>query len=369
MAEFDFTDGASDEVPAPGGFSVPLDFVLDLETEFSAYMRERQEERSYFIGPSGASRCIKQQAYQYLEIEPPKKRSTDAADLGTLLHLGWSALIKAQFDPSEREADVKITIQGMPRDGSADDVDWVNRIVTDLKTAKDTVFQSWLNKGTPYEEYWGQLELYALGLRQMYGGDWTMRIKAINRETGAQQDYERPADPEVGLALAAKAAAKHTVLMASVENAESGADPLEIVDLYPREGKGPGRGMPCDYCDFASLCWSEPDPGSPYSPQSDTIREDREALGQVAAEYLEASAESRKWEERRKDAAAFLKGVVGVFPGPDGGNFSITQVGGNEKSAPDCEAMQSTLKGLGLSIPMKEYKTARYARVVKKKGK
>lgn len=345
-----------------------LERILEAEDEFGTYMRERQDERSYFIGPSGIGGCFKQQAYWYHEVEPPVHRSTDAADLGTLMHLGWSALIKAQFDPKERRGDVSIHTEGMPRPGSADDVDFVNRIVTDVKTAKDVIWQGWVNRGTPYQGYWDQVEVYALGLRQMYGGDWTLRIKGFNRETGAHMDFERAADPERGLALVEKVAYRHKTLLDSSSLVGVAGDALTLVETFPREGAGPGRGMPCDYCEFVSLCWpSISDPDDPRSPQSLTVEGDDLALGALAMEYLDAAQEERKGAQRKKDAQAFLKGQDGEYPGPDGNTYRISTVGGRSQQVPDCTAMEERLTELGEAVPLRWSQTTSYPRITRLK--
>jgi hypothetical protein len=335
---------------------------------YQDYMDGQQEGRSHFIGPSGVNSCYRQNAYRYLEVEPSNQRSKAAADLGTLMHLGWSAMISSQFDPAERRPDVPIRIQGMPREGSADDVDFVNKIVTDLKSAKDRVWQGWVNYAGPYESYWEQCELYALGLRQMYGGEWTLRIVGINRETGEVAEWERVQDVEVAQALVDKAAARHTALTASTAMTAAGALPLEVVDQYPREGKGPGMGMPCDWCEFMDLCWPDPstDDGT---PQSETIREDAEAIGRYAQEYLEAAAASRKADTQKREAQQFLKGLAGDFPLPDGGTVSITQVGGKPKQVVDCDAAAERLKELGEEVPMVWSRRASYPRVSKRAAK
>lgn len=342
---------------------------MNEDDTYAKYMDANQEGRSYFIGPSGVDHCYRQQAYQYMEVEPSEAVSVDAANLGTLFHLGWSSIIRSMYDPADREPDVRVEIEGMPRSGSADDVDYANMVVSDLKTAKDRVWQSWLNNAGPYDSYWAQLELYALGLRQKHGGDWTLRIIAFNRETGEVEEYTRPADPEVGLALVAKAAGRHNELTAAAAVTASVGNPLLLVDSFPREGKGPGRGMPCDWCPYLSLCWPEPsvDGGT---PQSESIRRDNEEIGAYAAEYLEAAAESSKAERRKYDAQAFLKGITGIVPSPDGGQIRIAQVGGAPKQVPDCAQMEQDLIDAGLPVPMKWQRAASYpkiSRVAKKK--
>jgi hypothetical protein len=338
------------------------------DNAYQAYMAANQEGRSPYIGPSGAKGCYRQHAFRYLGVEPAGEFDwhTDAADFGTLLHLGWSAMIASRFDPADRRADVEVRIPGLPRSGSADDVDFVNRIVTDLKTAKDRGWQSWVNGEGPYDNYWDQLELYGLGLHTMYGGEWTLRIVGINRETGQYAEWERVQDLDRARDLAEMVAERHTALTGAVSLTAAGADPLELVEQFPREGAGPGRGMPCDWCPFVAQCWPEPvaDGGS---PQAATIVGDPEAVGRYAAEYLEASAAARKTDGIKRDLQAFLKGVEGEFPGPDGGTYKVAMVGGSAREVPDCDAMQERLTELGEPIPTVWSRRAAYPKVTRKK--
>ena len=335
-------------------------------SEYDEYMAARQVDRSVLIGPSGVSGCIKQHAYKYLGVTPSDEVSTEAADIGTLLHLGWSAMIRAQYDPAERAPDVPIWTEGMPREGSADDVDFANRICTDLKTAKDTVWQMWANRGGPYQDYWDQLEVYALGLRQKYGGDWTLRIVALNRENGRRHEYERPADVERALALVERAGTRHEMLSTTLTLQADGADPLALAEMYPREGRGPGRGMPCDWCEFLSICWPSPSVEG-GTPQSETVRGDAEAIGQYAQEYLEAQQEESKAKARKADAGAFLKGVDGEYPGPDGNTYTVRTIGERPSQVPDCESMKRRLEELGEQVPTKWTSRAAYQRIGRRK--
>lgn len=333
---------------------------IPMEDAYRQWMDDRQAERDFTIGPSGSHTCYRQQAYMYLEVPSTRKKDTNAADLGTLLHLGWSAMIRSQFDPEVRRPDVSIMVPGLPRAGSADDVDYVNHVVTDLKSAKDRVWQMWLNQGSPYDSYWDQVELYALGLRSLLGGDWTMRIVAFNRETGQKQEYERPADPEVGAAIAAKIERRHAALMVSRREVASGASDVQAeLDLYPREGRGPGMGMPCDWCPFMDQCWQMPPQGEggPSTPQAFSVREDATAVGEWAREYVEARTTAGKHYDQQKQAGEFLRGIEGVFPDANGVSYRIGMSGGKPSTAPDCEAMIERLESLGERPIFKEVTT------------
>lgn len=347
------------------------------ESAYRAYMDERQAAHGarFALGPSAASKCYRQAAFEYLDIEPSeppesKARNTNAADLGTLLHLGWSAMIRSRFSPERRQADVPLHAEGMPRGGEADDVDYRERIVRDVKSTKDRVFDMWLREG-PYESHWEQLEVYALALRQQYGGDWTLCVVAINRETGQVEEFMRPADPEVGRAIVARIADMHLTLTRAAIRA-SDDDALSIVEEFPREGKGPGRGMPCDWCPFLSACW--PDPTGPDgTPQSATMDpDDMEAISSLASQYLTASAIAKKAYDQRDDIKPFLSGMDVVVPDPEDPEYELTvkMVGGNPgKPEYDCEAMAERLESLGYAPIMRETTTARYVRIGRRKAK
>lgn len=341
---------------------------------FAVHMEDRQAHHgaNTALGPSAASQCYRKSAFQYLDIKGTTEQNYDAANLGTLLHLGWSAMIRAQFDPKDRAVDVPLQATGMPRKGEADDVDYVNKVVTDLKSAKANVYESWLRNG-PYEDMWQQLQVYALALYELYGGEWTMRLMAFNRETGQRTSFERQADPEVGRAIVDKIATRHSELVAAQSRVLiEGFAADDVVEDFPREGMGPGRGMPCDYCPFVEQCW--PDATGPDgTPQSATMDSDDEAaIASLASEYLALSQTARKAYGARDDIKPFLSGLDAVVPDPEDPAFDLTikMVGGNPgKPEYDCEANAEKLESLGYAPVMRETKTARYVRIGRRKAK
>lgn len=340
---------------------------------YDTYMKVRQASHGshHSLGPSAAGSCLRQAAYKQFQVQPTKAPDTDAADLGTLMHLGWSAMIRAQYDPLERAPDVPVRTKGMPRGGEADDVDFVNKVVRDLKTTKDRVYQMWLNHGGPYEHYWDQLEVYALGLRQQYGGDWTIAVVAFNRETGAHTEWQRDADPEVGQALVQTIADRqHRLDQEHARVTFGNVSAVEAAEQVEREGKGPGRGFPCDWCEFVDICW--PDVEGDVTPQAATTDPDDDlAVGQFALEYLEHKAAERKEAAAAKDARVFIEGLDRVVPDPNdpSAELVVRMVGGNPKDEPDCEAMAERLEMLGESPIMRTVLTARYPSVRRRKKK
>ena len=311
---------------------------LDLRSTMQKFMDNKQAGKSYLIGPSGVGGCNRQQAYRYFGTPPSDFRPKDKADLGTLLHLGWGAMLAAMFDPTERRGDVEVVVPGLPRPGEADDVDFVNLIVTDLKTANDRAWQAAINRDGPYENYWDQAEMYAFGLWSQYGGQWTLRIVLFNTEKGGEVEFTRPADPVRGERLAHVMAARHEALAEAVAR---GGSPEE----FPQEGNGPNTGFPCDWCEFTSACWPTPD--GDLSPQAATIVADPEKVAEKAAEYLLARDEESAIKRRKDAAFAFLRGIVGEF-----GDYRVSKTRDSEgEMVPDVESMLDILKEHGIPVP------------------
>jgi hypothetical protein len=311
---------------------------LDLRSTMQKFMDAKQEGKSGLIGPSGVGDCYRKQAYVYFGAEPTDYREKGKADLGTLLHLGWSAMLAAMFDPKERRGDVRVEVPGLPRGGESDDVDFVNLIVTDLKSANDRAWQSAINRDGPYENYWDQVEVYAYGLHAEYGGQWTLRIVLFNTEKGGEVEFTRPADPVRGERLANVMAARHEALTFAVDE---GGQPED----FPQEGNGPGRGFPCDWCEFVSGCW--PDWVGDLSPQAQTIMDDEGTVEAYAEQYLTASAAESAAKKLKYDAAAFLSGIRGTF-----GGFTVSRTkDGEGEDVPDADAMVALLGSLKQQVP------------------
>lgn len=341
------------------------DFTPD--SPLTDYCAKIQAGRSKLIGASDASTCYRQQAYRYFETPKTDTSESWLADMGTLFHLGWGAVIAAQYRPEERTTAVRLELEELPRPIEADDVDYVNAVVYDVKTTSDRAWQAWLNAGSPYDDHWAQAKLYGLALHRMDGRAWTIGIIAFNRETGRHHIYERPLDVSEAESLARELKARDWTLFMASEVAADGSP-----EDFPREGAGPGRGYPCDWCEWVSACWPDVPPGDKRTPQSMTIDpEDVLAVEALAAEYLDASAEATAAEKRRKDAAVFLRGLSGEF-----GAFKVSTVGGRPKDpVVDTDAavtMLSDLVGQG-GLPMKPggftATSVRIARLSKAPGK
>lgn len=308
------------------------------------------------LGPSDTGACLRRSAYRLHGYAPSdEEEAADKARFGSLLHAGWSAAITALADP-DHLADVRVHIRGLLADGHADDVDFRNKVVTDLKTTGDRAWGRWVNNGIP-DRMWDQVELYAYGLLGMdYEGPWTLCIQLLNRETGQITPFERAADPEHGRVLAERLAERQQALIDS-------ASPDDI----DREGAGPDTGFPCDYCEFLTLCWPTPDDPA-LSPQAATIAEDPYLIELTLNDYLLASAEESKARRAKDEARAFLTGLK-----PETyGSIRLTWRGGNDKGeVDDPDAAIARLRALGMDVPTKRKITAKsinVQRVVKRAG-
>lgn len=294
---------------------------LDTRDPLTAYCESVQSTRETSLGASDAGGCYRAQAYAYFGVEPTEPDDPLKANLGTLIHLGWSQLIALRYRPEDRQADVPLTLYELPRPVTADDVDWANHIVRDVKSTSEYAWQSWLNRGSPYESQWAQAMVYGLGLWRLDPSiEWTVAIVAIDRESGRLVEYHRELDLDWAQEVVDKLAERHAVLTAAVS---VGGSP----ESFTREGNGPGRGFPCDWCSWTSRCWPGVSAGYRGTPQSVTIQGCDDVIEATAATYLEAAAAEKAASERRKDAAVYLNGITGTF-----GEYRVRTIGGNERA-------------------------------------
>lgn len=313
----------------------------DPRTDLRRWDEDRPRTQQPSVGPSDTGGCIRQHAYRHHRTEPSdRKRSEAAARLGSLIHLGYAAML-TQMDLPGRESEVWVTLPGLRAPGRADDVDRINRVVLDVKTTSGRAFTRWCTYGLP-ERMWDQVDIYAYGLWLLDGPagephNWTLAILLINRETGEEQRFERPADPDHGARLV-------ELLIQEQEALDASNSPEE----FPREGAGPGRGMPCDWCPWMRRCWGPPRHDG-LSEQSASVADDPAAVAAHADAYLTAREEESKAKRIKDDARAFLEGLPpGLY-----GDAEIGWTGGNPTPpVPDADAMADLLTSLGYPVPL-----------------
>jgi len=321
-------------------------------TDLERWDAARDRSGQIALGPSDTDRCLRQSGFSHHGAPKTDDRSRGLMLLGSLLHLGWGEIVKAAGDPM-RQSEVTIEIPGLGADGHADEVDYRTKTVVDLKTTSDRRWVRWVTVG-PERSAWDQVELYAYGLWWKEHHDteradvdpeqpWTLRIMALNRETGSLEPFEQPADHERGARLAERLVDRQARLDASTS-------PEDL----PREGAGPDRGFPCDYCDFVTVCWPEPEDGR--SPQSETIAHDPAAIAAAAEDYLAHREIASKAKSGQDDARAFLQGI----PEGDYGTVRIKWSGGRPlPPKPDVDAIVEALTLAGVDVPTKAARSAR----------
>jgi hypothetical protein len=326
--------------------------MMSVEDILHRWFNDKQEgRRGEPMGPSAAHSCIRQQAYRQLGALPTDPMSTEKADVGTLIHLGVMQILNEQFFRSELATEYPVQVPGLDRKGSADIVFWLARTLVDVKTYGDRAFKARVEANAPYSGQWDQTDLYALGVNGEAGEDVidTVQILAINRDTGEYATFTKAHDKDRALDVAAEMSLRQ----ASIDEAKDALadptrdlDPVVLAETFPREGYGPGRGMPCDWCPFMSQCW--PVPFGDLSPQSATVVDNPEEVARWAGEYRQATANAKEWTDRKYAAQAFLQGITGSF-----GEWAVSQqAAAKDTDIPDVDAMIDLLTELGVKVPM-----------------
>lgn len=255
----------------------------------------------------------------------PEPVDNRRATLGTVIH-------KAAQDAREvrypwRRYEMTVQIPGLARPGRIDEYDPVLGEVTDDKTAGSGKW-TWIGTEGPNAEAWGQVNIYAYALHEMGWPVRTVRIIAINRDTGEEEHFRRPVDLAAGLA-----ALDELLLLATL---------LELGIVPQRDGVGPGS-FPCSWCPARSHCWDIPAAvAAGRSPESWTL------LGAEPSDAAIAWAAERVWEAAKtKNAAGKAKDVAeklleGVRPGTYGG-FEVRR---RSRKMPDYKAGHGQVVGL-----------------------
>jgi hypothetical protein len=299
---------------------------MQSDPDLLAWTSTRQAQRDNSrISPSAIhGGCLRQHAY-WQHGHTPSDKDTHAADFGTLLHAGWSAMISERYDPQVRQPDVPVTIGDMH--GTADDVDWTHRIVTDLKTVSGFYWDRLYALQTIPEGMFRQGNLYAHGLAAEHGGTWTFRVVLLNRETGRSFRMERPHDPD--LAAADLAQARHGQDL--IDASETPLDLPRPVDAAPEHA-------PCHWCPFRDECWTgDPDP----TPLPDTA-----AAIQWASDYSRAAAEERAAGEKKRAARDALRTAEGEY-----GPYRVHWTTPKPSEVPDMPAIREILDAHGYDLP------------------
>lgn len=321
--------------------------IDDVVEAIDAHGKTMTAERERGLGPSDAFRC--RRALGYRERGEPITNPRDEAQsmLGKWIHDGIARAIEARYAPEERGVNVPLRPRGFVRDGEADDVWWARLLLTDVKTKSARAFEYVVNYG-PSRGDLGQTMLYARAAAQKSGtdeNDWTVRLLYVNRDKGGMHAEVLPFDK----ALADEA---QTWVLVAQEQIDDGGE-------QPREGNGPGTGFPCDWCEWANVCWDVDNAPSGVTPQAHVLTVDDPAADEAAEAYLAAS--KRTSEAKKEQDAIKARLRIGTSP-----KFEVRYTGGNEQSVIDHDRLVAVAVEHDIEVPMTTTTTRRAIKVTRR---
>lgn len=250
--------------------------------------------------PSDAGACRRQLWYRdhghtLPDYVPNREIDERRAALGSIVHRAAQEAGEARYP--WRRYEMRVDVPGLERGGRIDCYDPVIGEVTDDKTAGRAKWAMFGDEG-PTDAAWEQVAIYGYALLMLDMPVRSLRIVAINRDTGAEEHFHREFDPAFGLASLDKLLEVATVLEAGV--------------MPPRDGFGPKHWM-CEWCPALAHCWNV-DAAAKVgrSPESYTLlgpTPDDPSIVWAGREAMTAAAERLKWEKREKRAKRLLQGL------------------------------------------------------------
>lgn len=221
------------------------------------------------------------------------------AALGAIIHEKAAAVRSVRYPWRWYEAEV--SVPGLDKKARIDEYDPVLGEVTDDKTLGVRRWDMVGDDG-PDEAAWGQVMIYGYALDELGLPVRTVRIIAINRDTGDEEPFRRPYDP-----AAARRALDDLVELATM---------LDLRIVPPRDGSGPATDWRCRSCFARSTCWNiAAAEAAGRSPESYTILGNAPADPTIvwAGENLLAARAAKAEAEKAEKVAREL--VQGIEPG------------------------------------------------------
>lgn len=223
------------------------------------------------------------------------------ATLGSIIHKA-AENVRSVLYPWRRY-EFTIPIPGLDKPGRVDEYDPILGEVTDDKTTGRAKWDMY--RDGPSDDGWGQLLIYGLALDDLGYPVKTLRIIAINRDTGAEEHFRRDYDP-----AAARACLDELISLATL---------LDLGVVPQREGTGPGS-FPCSWCEAKAHCWNmKAATDADRSPESYTLlgAEPDDPTIEWAARQAYAAAKASTAADTAKKAAVKL--LEGIKPATYGG--------------------------------------------------
>jgi hypothetical protein len=318
--------------------------VHDLAAAVSRVQARTTRSRQTALGASELGTCRRRTAYRLAGTVETNPSGGMAAALGTWIHKGALDVLRREYG-----ALIETRLASALIRGHADALYLGDEVVVeDLKTKGRYVYAQTVDTGPRIGELF-QVSIYGWLLREGHIADRrrgyptgpvpvdTIRLRYLDRDTGASHPWEAPYNPAV--------TAEALGWLAGVLEALETGGP----DNVPRDGDGPGVSVICDWCPFLDACWGPPPLGpEPRTRQSLTVRDDVEIetalLGYARGRAL--AAEGKQITDRER---AFLDGSpAGIY-----GELQLLWSTRQAKQVPDVDAMIELLEGMDTAVPMK----------------
>jgi hypothetical protein len=311
--------------------------VHDLAAAVSRVQARTTRSRQTALGASELGTCRRRTAYRLAGTVETNPGGGMTAALGTWIHKGALDVLRREYG-----ALIEVRLASPLICGKADALYPDAGVVEDVKTKGRYVYAQTLDTGPRIGELF-QVHVYGWLLREGHIADRrrgyptgpvpvdTVRLRFIDRDTGASHPWEAPYDPQV--------TAEALGWLAGV------LEPLETggPDAVPRDGDGPGVSKICGFCPFADLCWPQPLGPDPNTRQSLQIRDDAE-LAAAAAEYDRGRRMAAEGEEIKKRERARLDGApAGLYS-----DLRLSWSVRAPKQVPDTDAMIAQLEEAGI---------------------
>jgi hypothetical protein len=246
--------------------------VHDLAAAVSRVQARTTRSRQTALGASELGTCRRRTAYRLAGTVETNPSGGMAAALGTWIHKGALDVLRREYG-----ALIETRLASALIRGHADALYLGDEVVVeDLKTKGRYVYAQTVDTGPRIGELF-QVSIYGWLLREGHIADRrrgyptgpvpvdTIRLRYLDRDTGASHPWEAPYNPAV--------TAEALGWLAGVLEALETGGP----DNVPRDGDGPGVSVICDWCPFLDACWGPPPLGpEPRTRQSLTVRDDVE---------------------------------------------------------------------------------------------
>lgn len=248
---------------------------------------------------SDAGKCRRQIWYRErppADYEPRTDIDERRATIGSIIHKAAEDARRARY--SWKWFEFELQIPGLDKSGVVDEYDPVLGEVADTKSAGRG---KWVIVGDdgPTDDMWRQLRIYGLALERAALPVKTLKIVAINRDTGAEEPFYEPYDPQTGQDALDELVAVTTAI-------EAGA-------TMPRDGYGPADWR-CGWCPALDHCWQTDRAArlgrSPASLVKLGENPDDPSIEWAARELLRITKERLELDKAEEQASDLIQGVT-----------------------------------------------------------